>query len=810
MNPRLAEVLSWTALFEGEGGGIPKTIEDCKENDAQIPKVVQSDGFVIITIWPSRMSFASQTSPRLPQVAIAKLPSTSPDLFGRKKELAMLDKAWQDGKFNIVSLVAFGGVGKTALVNYWLNHNMAGKNYDGARCVFGWSFYSQGASVDKQASADHFIDSALRFFGDPEPTKGSPWDKAVRLAQLVQKRKTLLVLDGLEPIQNPLDKRIKDPSVASLLRSLAAQNTGLCVITTRLDVIDLQDFSDTSAKTIDLEDLSPQAGCQLLKKAGVDGTDAELEKACKEYAGHALALTLLASYLKIPTILDQKQGAHARKVMAAYENYFEDKPELYILYTLGLFDRPADTGPIEALKAEPPIEGLTSKLSNLSDAKWQFALDNLRELRLLAPEDANSPGTLDAHPLMREYFGDKLRQTSPDVWKTAHYRLYEYYKSTAKDLPDTIEEMTPLYQAVTHGCNAGLYQQAYDDVYWRRIQREDEYFNWRKLGAFGAELAVISGFFESPWQQPVANLSDPTKGLILNSVSYCLRAIGRLTEAVQPFKAALDIGITQKDWENATVTASNLSGLYLALGKLPDAIGCARQSIEFANKSSNEFWRMGSRTTLADALHYAGRLAEAEDLFSEAEKIQKDWQPQFPLLYSVRGFQYCYLLLGRGKYEKVLNRAAQTLEIATQNEWLLDIALDHLSLGRAFLLKALNEKTGDYTPSAEHLNEAVAGLRKAARQDYLPRGLLTRAEFYRVTKDFESAKRDLDETFNLAARCGMKLFEADSLLEYTRLYLAQKDKKSARENFAKAKALIDEIGYHRRDNAVSDLEQKLG
>ncbi len=734
--------------------------------------------------------------------------------------MAALDNAWQNDQTNIISLVAFGGVGKTALVNYWLTHRMAGKNYDGAQSVFGWSFYSQGASVDKQASADQFIDAALQFFGDPDPKEGSPWDKGIRLAGLIQKQKTLLVLDGLEPIQNPHDKRIKDPAVASLLRTLAAQNTGLCVISTRLPVIDLQDFSDTSAKSIDLEDLSTKAGCQLLKKAGIDGSDKELEKAAAEYNGHALALTLLASFLKIvhngdirkrdkiPTILDQNQGAHARKVMAAYEMYFKDKPELYILYTLGLFDRPADHGPINALKTAPAIEGLTSKLTNLSDAHWQFALNNLRELRLLAPEDINSPGTLDAHPLVREYFGDKLKQTSPEAWKTAHNRLYEYYKGVPeKDLPETIEEMTPLFQAVTHGCSAGLYQQALDDVFQRRIQRENEVFSVKKLGAFGSNLAALAGFFKIPWQQPVPDLRDSSKAFIVNAAGFCLRALGRLTEAVQPFKAALDIYVAQENQKAAARAAGNLSELYLAIGNLPKAIDCARQSIEFADKSGDKFQRLGKRTTLADALHQAGRLAEAEKLFSEAEKIQKDRQPKFPLLYSLGGFRYCDLLLAQGKYEEVLNQAAQTLE--WEDGRLLDIALDNISLGRSLLLKAVQEKTGDYTPAAKHLNQAVAGLRKAGTLHHVPRGLLARAELHRVADDFEAAKRDLDEAFSLAARYGLKLHEADSLLEYTRLYLAQKDKKSARESLTKAKLLIEATAYHRRDKELADLERKL-
>ena len=65
----------------------------------------------------------------------------------------------------------------------------------------------------------------------------------------------------------------------------------------------------------------------------------------------------------------------------------------------------------------------------------------------------------------------------------------------------------------------------------------------------------------------------------------------------------------------------------------------------YADRNGNAFWKMGTRTTHADALHEAGRLAEAETLFSEAEQMQKELQPEYPLLYSLQGFRYCDLLL---------------------------------------------------------------------------------------------------------------------------------------------------------------------
>ncbi len=62
--------------------------------------------------------------------------------------------------------MAWAGVGKTALVNVWLN-KIGGEQYRGAERVYGWSFYSQGATEQKQISTDLFIVSALEWFGDP-------------------------------------------------------------------------------------------------------------------------------------------------------------------------------------------------------------------------------------------------------------------------------------------------------------------------------------------------------------------------------------------------------------------------------------------------------------------------------------------------------------------------------------------------------------------------------------------------------------------------------------------------------------------
>jgi len=78
-----------------------------------------------------------------------------------------------------------------------------------------------------------------------------------------------LVLDGLEPLQNPpgpQEGRVREPSLQALLRELAAFNTGLCVVTTRLPVADIADHERTSALRRDLEQLSSDAGGKVRLK----------------------------------------------------------------------------------------------------------------------------------------------------------------------------------------------------------------------------------------------------------------------------------------------------------------------------------------------------------------------------------------------------------------------------------------------------------------------------------------------------------------------------------------------------------------
>ena len=246
------------------------------------------------------------------------------------------------------------------------------------------------------------------------------------------------------------------------MRELAAFNTGLCVITTRTPVADIADYERSSALRRGLEQLSSDAGAKLLQALGVNGDDAELRSASDEFSGHCLALTLLGSYLtdaysgdihfrkEVSDRLahDVRQGTHARKVMESYQTWFDEGPELSVLRMLGLFDRPADERALGTLIKAPAIHGLTESLTDLSPTELRTVLARLRRAKLLSGEDPHNPTHLDTHPLVREYFGEQLRNQQMDAWKECNRRLYHYYRTLAPQLPNSFKEMEPLFLAV--------------------------------------------------------------------------------------------------------------------------------------------------------------------------------------------------------------------------------------------------------------------------------------------------------------------------------------------------------------------------
>ncbi len=803
---------------------------------------------------------AIPTAEMPPRIDFSHLPAGAEHFFGREEELTVLDTAWADCEgCHVVELVAPGGVGKSSLVKRWLE-NLKRDGWRGARRVYAWSFYSQGTSHDRQASDDAFLSAALAWFGVELDPATNPWDKGQCLAEAVATSRTLLVLDGIEPLQyppGPLAGELRAPGLKALLECLAsAGQPGLCLVTSRERLTDLAQYERNASRPEGtvlrrrLENLNDADGARLLhvlgaKQAGsaiVAADDEELKATSREVRGHALTLSLLGRYLALAYGGDIRQraqvdfqeaddeldGGHAFKVIAAYENWFinagkNGERALAALRLLGFFDYPASLKSLRALRQPPALPEVTRPLVNLTSTQWQATLQRLVDCGLAFYNEDKT--TLDAHPLVREYQAKVLQARFHAAWKQGNKLLYEFLAGSVKDQPDDLEGLHPLYQAVVHGCRAGLYQKTLNDVYGKRILRgtgSDGFYSTKKLGAIGADLGAVACFFAEPWQRLVPDLSAGNQAWLLSEAATRLRALGRLAEALEPMRAGAQMLVKQGDWKNAAISYSNLSELQLSLGRIAPAVADAELGVkyvdEFAKGGGKTTYRAACRTPLADAWHQQGEREAARSGFAEAETMQAENQPEYPLLYSLPGFQYCDLLLAEAERAawggpaagedseacaQVAQRAAQTLAWGETQDWLLDIALDHLTLARCALYadRLHGRVPGD--EAQRQTEAAVDGLRQAGHQDDLPRGLLTRAWLRHCLNDLPGTQADLGEAQRIAERGGMKLHLADIALTRACLF---KDK----AELAKARQLIEECGYGRRLPELEDAERRLG
>jgi len=444
-------------------------------------------------------------------------------------------------------------------------------------------------------------------------------------------------------------------------------------------------------------------------------------------------------------------------------------------------------------------------------------------------KEARKRASIDCHPLVREYFGARLKELDGTTFRAAHGRLYDHYRyaglpqvfhdpvaygvlalvaayphikdqvgSVAQrrqwpegwkaNLPPTLlaahwdkvqraaaliggpewdkalkaflpgdeTGMNPLFSAIAHGCAANREDETWKEVYRARATRGNNYFAAFELGLYGQVLAALANFFVVPFEKPSTRLPRMEQNAALNEAGYYLQALGRLEEAATAMRVSSQLATEVGDLVNAAIGFGVLAALLVTIGRLggdEGAVAAGEQAAVCADRSSNASNQFKRRADHANALHQAGVLARAEALFREAESLQKADQPEFPWLYSQRGYLYCDLLLARGLGTEAAARTKVSLGWSKQfgGEALLDIGLDTLTHVRAALADA---SLGLPAPQdcAKRSAEALAALRRANAEHHLPRGLLAHAETLWRTGETTATAEPLREAETIAAR----------------------------------------------------------
>jgi len=719
--------------------------------------------------------------------------STTDEMFGREKDLQSLNSRLGQTNVSITYITADGGTGKSTLIQFWIDNLLKNRQaiLPGTR-VYAWSFYSQG-TTDHHVSVDRFIDHACQWFGCPVDKEAGGTKRARVLAEYIRSHPTILLLDGMEPLQyraGSLKGQWRDGQLNDFFNELLSpSDIKLFVLVTsrvvphqleqekgrqplKIFSLELNRIDDIAARALLKHGLKIRYPKLFIESQQARYLEETLENCVRLGGGHCFSLTLFAKFAafispvdpptldnlhkiyqraqekieaqKIPEFVKgERDAGHAFRMIAGYVSELatsDRRRELEVLRLVGLFNRPVRLSIITEMLGEG---GASFPLTpNLAIRNLKPFIEGLAVLGLLTFRPvADNDYEVDGHPLLREYFGAQLQtETFREGACIAHSRLFTIL-ANCETYPNDSSSVDQLYWSIYHACQAGQFNEAFqvlrDRVWWKRI-KDQEVLQWvpnddrfldgkerppeafmakdyyffptRKLGKVQSDYVALTQFYQGGDPNTLTPAKELDKGYhfrLFVETGVRLRALGNLDLSIRLIAKAVEIGtetlsnsleIRNKDILDDLPYANwTLSELYLSTGQLVPAESTAREAVALADQdhSTDVYQRFFARTSLAEALQYLGKEAEAVELLDQAVSIELDGNPRNPLMYSQSGFRYSSHLIRQGRYDDVARKYQDAEQRMRERQRSLarsklSIAIQSLMEGRA-ILAALRE-----------------------------------------------------------------------------------------------------------------------
>ncbi|NOR78228.1 MAG: tetratricopeptide repeat protein [Methanophagales archaeon] len=719
--------------------------------------------------FPSPPSLHNQTPPE-------------PNFVGREKMLETITDWYTNPEVRIGALIGWGGVGKSAIVRNWYDTQESNAiKPDG---IFWWGFY-------RNAYLEQFLNALLRYVSqgriEPETIK-SIWEKTDRIKEYIHQGTYLIVLDGLEQMQKsePGDEfgKMMHRECTELLHYLADVHKGLCLITSRYSLKDLDEWYERGYKNLSLIDLSIPDSLLMLRSQGIKGSEEDMTEVIKRYKGHALSLTSVAGYLNRYYDGDIKQAPEVEFVLSDRERFYDvnkllrkyaekmSESERIFLYIFSLF-RTEVTENDFAIVFQHKIEytKFNDVLVKMSELDFKDLIDGFVDWRLISYDETKK--TYTTHPLIKGYFESNFDEK---IKKLCHKHIYQYFGLYAPEWPETLEEMQPLFEQVYHGCAAGLYDEVFDDVFVKRIRRMNEHFITHKLGAWETDFSLAKTFFpEGDLSQMPLVSNKSAQSRLLNEAGVALICTGRPKEAEEPVLTAVQMNIEAKDWKNASADYQNLADLQFRVGELESGLESAKGALDTAEKAEYDKYIVGSKAYLAWILHLQGKNEEAGNWFRQADELQIKIDGN--RLYSLVGVNYADFFLSMKRIDEAFELTKQNLEIGKSQNWPAVISSCHRCLG------AIERVNGNHEEAEDHLQKALEIARKVGMPFLEIETLLESSRLHLDMGRYEDAIRDANEVLKICVWTCFKLYEPEAEIVLSKGYLALNDIEQA-ETFA--------------------------
>jgi tetratricopeptide (TPR) repeat protein len=532
-------------------------------------------------------------------------------LIGRQPELNELTEWVTKGDKPVFSVVAIGGMGKSALTWHWFNKvaplemkPLAGRMW--------WSFY------ESDATFENFVIRALAYVREcprEEVQKVPAPEREEQLLAVLNRDPYLLVLDGLERIliayarmdaarlsdeeAGSEDARLRktaDPHAGAFLRKLSACRAVHVLISTRLYPAELED-PDTreprpSCQMLDLTGLSDDDALDLWRAFGVSGTRATLLPIFQSFGKHPLLIKALAGEIKRdrrangdferwqqdhprfdPMSLAGVKGASAHVLEFALKGLTESEGRT--LHTMAAFSRPASYDTLAAV---------------LVGGDKPFADERALDRAFVDLEDRGLLGwdrranRYDLHPIVRGVVWNGLDQGRRTGVYAVLQAYFESLPAVEWDKVDSLDDLAPAIELYDTLIGLERYEDAF--VVFRDRLGQAGFFRLSVGRLLGGLLEAL---FPDGFGRPPRLAQPRDQSYTLNALAGGYELSGSPGAAIPLYRRCIDLDKGPSDPENLAVDLCNLADALRLSGKLRESEVAARRAVRVCREQSNRF-----------------------------------------------------------------------------------------------------------------------------------------------------------------------------------------------------------------------------
>jgi tetratricopeptide (TPR) repeat protein len=678
----------------------------------------------------------------------------------------------------VISVVAAGGTGKTALIDQALRQAA----FSGRAGVFVWSFYEDPHS-------DAFLREAYVYFtGERDAPTGGMLER-LQIA-LSGDTPHVLVLDGLERVQSEGDQKrrgeLEDLQLKRLVKALAGGvGSSRALITSRFPLVDLEPFTGAGHRAIVLDDLDRPIALDVLRAWKVRGDDAALIHMIEplNIGGlyHALSVAVLGSYVGNfaggdPSrvrefLLAEADDTKALKLQRILDQYAKSltAAERDLLARLSLFPKGVR---VEFLGWIVQAGGdVAGALVGFGDIRLLKYLERLKELGLVFSYKTESGVAYSAHPFLREYFRRLLEAKPESIHESVRAKLAPSLDAKPETKPSDAAILDQYEVLIEQTVLSGRVQEAFS-LYWYGLGNYDNL--GRILGENTRGLRVLERFvpgddFSS--LDPYLSISD--RSSLIGALGLFAWNLGDLSRARRVFAHCWSLNAGGPDLKSGSVINQNLADIALSAGRFKDALAYAEKAHSLATEANDAIrieyslaYRAMSQFALGNVLAAAADSQRATELAGN-------------LMSNLLALHQADSTLLLGDRLGALAQTQRNQDVAVRNRWNRDVCRNSARLGRALL-------PDDPGRAAQHLQDAREFAERSGEVELQLRCFHTACTLQRHRGDYSQSIAEADAGILLADTCGFGKYSIDLRLALAETYIDAGDAQKALQNARKA------------------------